>query len=194
VAANRGALVVTVAAGRPGPHELTDWDRRCGFGPDDDVMGARRLEDESALQHLGATPRWLDFLDRQYADWSSPDPIEVAEAIRELVRDAGLVASPLGLTHPDHVAVAAACFDVARTHSSVRWIVYEDAIYRAKDGESEAAVAGLRNDGLVLNPIEFPPASLKRVAIESYTTQLRGLGDLVQDAYLPERYWELGVR
>src|SRR5690349_10030993 len=111
VAAYPGALVVTVIAGRPGPHELTDWDGKCGFGQDDDVMGARRVEDAGAIERLGARPLWLDFLDRQYdPDWSSPDPARVADAIRPLINDAGVIASPLGLLHPDHIAVAEACF------------------------------------------------------------------------------------
>jgi LmbE family N-acetylglucosaminyl deacetylase len=192
VAGYPGALVVTVVAGRPGPHELTDWDGRCGFGPDDDVMGARRLEDDAALRHLGGIPVWLDFLDRQYADHSSsPDPDGVAEAIRPLIDDAGVVASPLGLLHPDHVAVAAGCFQVARSLPSLPWIVYEDAIYRATPGASDAATAQLRDAGLYLEPFEIAPATRKREAIESYVSQLKGLGDLVLDAYEPERYWTL---
>src|ERR1051326_50105 len=73
VAAHASAVVVTVVAGRPGPHELTGWRRRCGFGPDDGVVGARREEDAAAVRVLGASPVWLEFLDRQYAhDCSSP--------------------------------------------------------------------------------------------------------------------------
>ena len=187
-----GALVVTVVAGRPGPHELTDWDGKCGFGQDDDVMGARREEDDAALRHLGAIPVWLDFLDRQYArDWSSPDPYRIAEAIRPLLEDAGVVASPLGLLHPDHVAVAAGCLQVARSLPSLPWILYEDAIYRATPGASDEATAKLRDAGLYLEPFEIGPAARKREAIASYVSQLKGLGDLVLDAYEPERYWTL---
>jgi len=192
LASYTGALVVTVVAGRPGPHELTDWDRKCGFGQDDDIMGARRLEDDAALRHLGAIPVWLDFLDRQYApDWRSPDPDEVADAIRPLIDDAGLVASPLGLLHPDHVAVAAACFQLARSLPSLPWILYEDAIYRATSGASDAATAQLRARGFYLEPFQIAPAALKREAIGCYFSQLEGLGDLVLDAYEPERYWTL---
>jgi LmbE family N-acetylglucosaminyl deacetylase len=192
VAAYPGALVVTVIAGRPGPHELTDWDRRCGFGPEDDVMGARRLEDSAAIQRLGGRPLWLDFLDRQYSrGWSSPDPSEVADAIRPLLNDAGLVASPLGLEHPDHLAVAAGCFELARSLPSLPWILYEDAIYRATPGLLEAAAAKLRSAGLYLEPFEIPPTEHKRESIDCYASQLIGLDELVRDAYEPERYWSL---
>jgi LmbE family N-acetylglucosaminyl deacetylase len=192
VAAYPGALVVTVTAGRPGPHELTDWDGKCGFGPDDDVMGARRLEDAAAIEWLGGRSLWLDFLDRHYdPDWESPDPARVADAIRPLINDAGVVASPLGLLHPDHIAIASACFQLARSLPSLPWILYEDAIYRATDGATEAAAAKLRASGLYLEPFAIAPAERKREAIDCYTSQLQGLGDLILDAYEPERYWTL---
>ena len=190
LAAHPGALVVTVTAGRPGPHPLTDWDRQCGFAEGDDVVGARRREDQSALALLGATPRWLDFLDRQYADGKPPDAAEVASALRPIVELGALFASPLGLVHPDHVAVAAACVRLR----PARWIVYEDALYRAKAGETEAAVAALRNHRLDLERVDVPEAPAKRSAVASYTSQVRGLGELLEDAYRPERYWSLEFR
>jgi LmbE family N-acetylglucosaminyl deacetylase len=193
VAAHPSALVVTVIAGRPGPHELTDWDRQCGFGPDDDVMGARREEDAAAMRLLEATPMWLDFLDRQYAaEWTSPKPDEVAAALRPLAGEAALVASPLGMLHPDHVAVAQACFALAHTMHDLRWLVYEDAIYRATDGASSEATARLIAAGFTLKELAIPPAERKRKAIACYTSQVKGLGGLLEDAYRPERYWELG--
>ena len=102
-----------------------------------------------------------------------------------------LLASPLGLLHPDHVAVAAGCFQVARSLPSLPWILYEDAIYRATAGVSDEATAKLRDAGLYLEPFEIGPAARKREAIASYVSQLKGLGDLVLDAYEPERYWTL---
>ena len=195
VAGLPGSLVVTVIAGRPGPHELTDWDDRCGFGPGDDVMGARRQEDEAALRLLGATPMWLDFLDRQYAaGWSSPNPDAVAAALRPIAAGASLVASPLGMLHPDHVAVADACYAVARAMPEVRWVVYEDAIYRATAGATDAALARVEAEGFNLTDVAVAPAAQKRQAIDSYTSQVKGLGDLIEDAYRPERYWTLVAR
>lgn len=192
VAAHPGAIVVTVIAGRPGPHEVTDWDRRCGFGPNDDVIGARRDEDAAAVRMLGAVPMWLDFLDRQYmSDWSSPKPADVAAALRPLAATADLVASPLGMLHPDHVAVAEACFNVARAMPDVRWVVYEDAIYRATHGATDEATARLAVAGLSLEPMEVRPTSLKREAVARYTSQVIGLGELLDDAKRPERYWDL---
>jgi LmbE family N-acetylglucosaminyl deacetylase len=62
-----GAVVITVFAGRPPRRErVTPWDAAAGFGPGDDVVGARRMEDRRALGALGARPLWLPFLDAQY--------------------------------------------------------------------------------------------------------------------------------
>ena len=42
-----------------------------------------------------------------------------------------------------------------------------------------------------IKPFEIAPGGRKREAIECYFSQLQGLGDLVLDAYEPERYWTL---
>jgi len=194
VAAHPGALVVSVTAGRPGPHPLTEWDRRCGFSEGDDVVGRRRQEDEIALEHLGASALWLDFLDRQYADGKPPERDDVAAAIRAAVDGVELVASPLGLEHPDHLVTAQACFDVARSLPSVRWIIYEDAIYRSTPGAMEEVVSRLADAGYSLRPLQVESADAKRAAVTCYASQVHGLGGLLDDAYQPERYWDLVIK
>ena len=192
VAASGGAVVVTVTAGRPGLHPLTAWDRQCGFGPDDDVVGARRAEDEAALAELGACPLWLDFLDHQYGP--PPAHRQLVESLGGVVADqeATVVASPLGLFHEDHVMTAAACISAARQSRVARWLLYEDAIYRAVDGRAAAALGVLETSGWELDEVTVPPAGeRKRRAITLYTSQVRGLATQLDDAYLPERYWEL---
>jgi LmbE family N-acetylglucosaminyl deacetylase len=196
VSAHPGALVVTVTAGTPPPHPLTDWDRICGFAEGDDVSGARRSEDEAALKHLGARPAWLDFLDRQYMGGEPPARFDVALAIEAVLRDGGaeLVASPLGLGHPDHIVTAAACFDVARRLREPAWILYEDAIYRRNEDLAAEALSRLSADGYVLEPVPVAASAGKRAAVESYRSQVRGLGELLSDAFRPERYWKVVAR
>ena len=186
VVAHPGALVVTVAAGRPGPHPLTDWDRACGFVDGDDVVGARRDEDQAALGCFGARPQWLAYLDCQYAPVASH--FEVADAIDCVLsqRRADHVAMPLGLSHPDHVMTAAACRHVARRKPGLGWIVYEDVIYRRLVAERTAESFTLRDLAVPLVDI-----ARKRQAIERYPSQLMGLRDLWLDALEPERYWML---
>lgn len=197
VAAHPGAAVITVMAGRPGSHPLTEWDRTAGFAEGDDVVGRRQEEDEAALKQLGALPVWLEFLDGQYGQ--PPSRLEIADAIQEVILNTGasVVASPLGLVHEDHVMTASAGLEVARRMPGLRWLVYEDAIYRATSGKTEEALARVRDAGLVLEEAvrTFPPAGdFKRAAIDCYPSQLKALGDRWRDALEPERYWTVVAR
>ena len=199
MAAHPGAVVVTVTAGKPPPHRLTDWDRQCGFSEMDDVVQARRAEDAAAVEQLGARPRWLDFLDRQYVGGQPPSRVGIRSAIEAVItgrRDGapGMIASPLGLSHPDHVVTAAACFDLARAMPTMTWVVYEDAIYRATDGTTSEAVVRLAEAGFALEPLDVKASTRKRAAIDRYPSQLKGLGGLIGDAYKPERYWSVVSR
>jgi LmbE family N-acetylglucosaminyl deacetylase len=188
VLAHPATLVITVTAGKPGPHALTDWDGKCGFHDGDDVVGARRHEDAAALKVLGARHVWLDFLDHQYGPQA---PVaQIAAAIEQAVAGCDEVASPLGLGHDDHVLVAAACFEVARRHPDKRWVLYEDVIYRQTFGGTEQAIERLRQRGFAVEPVFYTlVGDVKPSAIIRYTSQLIGLGALVDDAYEPERYW-----
>jgi LmbE family N-acetylglucosaminyl deacetylase len=190
VLAHPRAVVVTVTAGRPGPHPLTDWDRKCGFRQGDDAVGTRRQEDEAALRALGARPVWLDFLDHQYAPEA---PVaEVAMAVESAVADFDVVASPLGLGHGDHLLTAAACLEVARRHPDKAWLLYEDVIYRQTVGGTDEALARVRDEGFELEEAAFLlDGGLKRAAIAAYGSQVRGLGGLLDDAFAPERYWKM---
>ena len=120
--------------------------------------------------------------------------VRVAFGVLEEVlqrNDGDLVASPLGLRHPDHLATAAACLEVALRRPALRWLLYEDAIYRADRGATEEAMGRVTESGFELEPVECVVDDRKRAAIDCYTSQLKGLGDLVRDAYEPERYWTL---
>ena len=145
-----------------------------------------------ALAHLKATPNWLDFLDHQYGP--EPDQRDVERAIEDLVLDASVIAVPLGIHHEDHLLVAAACRGVARGLPRTTWVVYEDVIYRATVGGTEERVAELRKQGFDLVPASFTPSAHKRGAVEAYASQVKGLGDLLLDAFEPERYWTMKVR
>ena len=188
--AHPGAVVITIAAGKPGPHALTDWDARCGFREGEDAVAARRREDEEALKVLRARATWLEFLDHQYGPHAPVS--EVTAAIEQAVTDFDLVASPLGLGHEDHLLTAAACRHVARRHREKRWVLYEDVIYRRTVGGTDDAIERLHGDGFTVEPVSFPVATdVKRAAIDAYPSQIRGLARLLDDAYQPERYWRI---
>ena len=84
LAAHPGAHVVTVYAGRPTeyPSPMGHWDALCGFVEGDEVHVARRAEDAAAMEVLGATPIWLDFVEHSYLD--RVDWIGGAEVVDEL--------------------------------------------------------------------------------------------------------------
>jgi LmbE family N-acetylglucosaminyl deacetylase len=201
IAAHRDALVATVMAGRPDPYPspLPEWDLQSRFRGGDDVVAVRRAEDTSALASLGARCAWLDFLDQQYAPAARPSPHAIANALADVVRASScdVVASPLGIVHPDHQLTAAACFELARRLPSLTWIIYADAPYKtAHPAQVDARVAALRADGFVLadsDPARIHADPRKQAAIECYATQLNAPMNW-NDALLPERYWSPAPR
>jgi LmbE family N-acetylglucosaminyl deacetylase len=198
IAGNPGAVVVTVMAGRPDsyPVPLPAWDRDSGFQPGDDVVATRRREDERALALLQAKPHWLDFLDHQYAPSVRPTPTAVADALASAIAsaDAELVASPLGIVHPDHVLTSAAALALATRIPTLAWLLYAEAPYKTEHAERVAPLVDhVRARGLEVTdaaPAQPLATALKSAAIECYRTQLRALPRW-RDALLPERYWWL---
>jgi LmbE family N-acetylglucosaminyl deacetylase len=200
IAESPGALVVTVFAGRPARYPaLTPWDAASGFEDGDDVVSARRDEDRRAARVLGAATAWLPFCDRQYGP---PEPASVvARVLRRVIEAARptCVMIPLGLFHEDHALTHAAALLVRQDLSRLRWVGYEDAIYRQIPGIRDARLHALRAAGVPLRPLApiGRGARLRKLeAVRCYESQLRamaspvGLGD--SDVHEPERYWALG--
>ena len=195
---HQGSTVITVFAGAPAAYDaLTPWDAASGFAAGDDVVAARRHEDEAALALLGARPVWLDFLDAQYAE--SPHPDAIAPALRDAIEatGAGIVVAPLGLFHSDHLLAAEAALLVARGVRRLSWFVYEDAVYRPKQDLTTQRLQALSRDGWLLSPLPLfrEAGQAKRAAVQAYPTQLKALGAPgghgYADAFEPERYFHL---
>lgn len=192
LAANPGALVVTVMAGAPPRGPLTPWDAQCGFADGDDVVAARRAEDAAALAVIGARERWLEFVDGQYR---IANPLaDVVAALDAAVREAApdRIVSPLGIGHDDHRLVAAAAWQVAR-RAELPWLVYLDQLY--DDMEIDRAIATARDAGIELVPIASPAPgdARKRAAMDRYTSQRYGIPYWLE-ALRSERYWTVGRR
>ncbi|HZZ95026.1 MAG TPA: PIG-L family deacetylase [Usitatibacter sp.] len=196
--AHPGAWVATVFAGVPGADvPLPEWDATCGFASAREAMLARREEDRAALALLGARSEWLDFPDAQYRD-RRPQP-GVADAIAAAIERARprLVAIPAGLFHDDHKAAHEAALEALRAHGAVRWLFYEDALYRRIEGLLGARLERLAEAGFVARRLPRAPfdAGRKRAAVERYASQLRGLASGGRpghrDLALAERYWSL---
>ncbi|MDX3907854.1 MAG: PIG-L family deacetylase [Pigmentiphaga sp.] len=190
----RSCQVITVFAGFPGDVPLTDWDRRCGFLTAEEAVRMRREEDAAALAELGAKPVWLDLLDAQYGGNHPPE--EVAQHLAPLIDrfQKGALAVPLGLFHSDHILTHEACMRLYDEHQELRWLFYEDALYRRLPGLLQQRLAELLQKGLRLTPVAGPrlPPRAKERAVSAYASQLRAFGKGgYEDTALPERYWKV---
>jgi LmbE family N-acetylglucosaminyl deacetylase len=196
-----GAQVITIFAAAPERDwPLTAWDHDCGFTSGHEAIAQRRDEDQGALAQLGSHARWLEFRDRQYV--RGPDGQDVqglSRAIGALVQtDAPhQVLLPLGLFHSDHVLASDAVLAVAQRFPDIRWIAYEDALYRRLPGLVQRRLHRIQTQGWDATPVELPGGRLerKRTAVACYTSQLRGLATAHRlghaDALARERYWAL---
>lgn len=219
IAAARDARVITIFAGTPpAGMPAPDWDRAAGFDTAEQSVRARRREDNRALGILGARPVWLDFWDGQYGRRHTPG--EIADGLEPMlqVQSGGLVVAPLGLFHSDHVLAHEACRKVmqaacARTSapgaphvpepgcrapapsSSLRWLYYEDAIYRRLPGVLQQRLAECLRAGLNATPVYLPGSQhlgRKSCAVNAYLSQVQMFReDQLCDLCAPERYWSL---
>ena len=204
IGANPGAHVMTLFAGTGrDPARSTDWDAACGFKSAGESLAARRLEDDAALELLGATPWRLDFADDQYRRSNETvDVDDLPAAIQQaLIRfNPAVVVIPMGLFHRDHVLAHEAALPLLRSEARRRrWLAYEDAFYRRIPGLLQQRLFALANAGFLATPVRPAESggeiAIKRRAVQCYASQLRGLrspgrpGHL--DALAPEGYWKL---
>ena len=215
IAACDDAMVVTVFAGEPAPAlGAPEWDLAAGFSSGAQAVRARRQEDGRALRLLGAEPVWLDFLDGQYGERRNAVDIAVRLGSLLSLQKRATIVAPMGVYHPDHVLVNAACMllreAVAVDHSALavaddeapapapqQWLFYEDAIHRRMPGALQSRLAGWWQEGLIVAPVHLPLShpqyqSRKAQAVEAYESQLRLFNaEQLADISVPERYWTL---
>jgi LmbE family N-acetylglucosaminyl deacetylase len=203
-----GSTVITVFAGRPPayPAEPTDWDALGGFVAGDDIVAVRRQEDRSALEILGAVPRWLEFSDHQYlASADRPRPEHIAPDLAAAIDDVGpsAVFLPMGLANPDHGVTHDAGLLVRDgmldSQGAPAWFCYEDAGYKHIPGILAHRVSKLFRSGLWPTPAVVPvqlDTQAKRSAIFAYKSQVAPLQrdhslDERLAANVPEQFWRL---
>jgi len=201
IARHPGAMVITIFAGAPKTWgEPTDWDAASGFASGENAVARRRKEDREALSVLGATPLWLPFLDRQYGGSADSSEITAALDTALAVAQPDIVAIPLGLWHSDHGLAHQAAIALIPRRPHVRWLAYEDAIYRRfRDSGLAERAHDLHAFGIMTDPLPpgEPASPVKRLSIGCYRSQLRALTGEGRpgwvDALAPERYWALHV-
>lgn len=186
-------LILTVFGGIPDRYgELTEWDESCGFAEGDDVVTLRREEDAGAAAHLGATARWLEFVDSQYR-MEDPAVADIADRIASVATEIGAdtIALPLGIQHEDHRLTHDACMRLLRDHIVLArtWVAWIDIPYRLwfADQVTER-LESLRQQGFQLAPSEFAMTEAKRAALADYASQAKGLGQAaMENATRPEQ-------
>lgn len=196
VAAHPGVVVITVFAGAP-DGAAGAWDRfTTGRESAHEALSMRREEDSDALGRLGAVPVWLELLDGQYEADKDRDrrPIidEVARALDAL--GPGAVVAPMGLFHPDHIAVADACLLLALERAE-EFYLYLDMPY----AQAFPARVAERLDRLALRVEELTPfepvdPAAKQRAVGAYGSQMRlvkGVAGFEASMTDSERYWRV---
>lgn len=186
-------LILTVFGGIPDRYgELTDWDESCGFAEGDDVVALRRVEDSAAAADVGATARWLDFVDSQYRS-EDPAASDIADRVASVATEIGAdtIALPLGIQHEDHRLAHNACALLMRDHADLarNWVAWVDVPYRLFfPGQVADRLESLRQQGFQLTPSEFSMTDAKRAALAAYASQAKGLGEAaMENATQPEQ-------
>ncbi len=202
--AHPGAVVATLFAASPASYTdpLNEHDAACGFRPGDDTMAVRRIEDEQALQAVGATPRWLPLCQNSHVERADPlaVPDGAVDAIVAVIDDVrpSCVVAPLGLSHVDHQACHASALAAREAVGSGLWLWYSDLPYVFIPRVLAARFRALHEAGLVASPAgptTAPDLGAKWRAFEQYSTQvsvLDGLWDLRERlTRTAEQYWEI---
>jgi len=190
IAGYPGMHIATVCTAVPPAVAATEYDRNCGFVSADQGIRVRAGEDLAALKILGAKQVRLGFWDSQYG--APLDVGAVAEAIEKAAVDLELdrLFAPLGLAHPDHVAVNRAALTLVRQFREV-WM-YEEI--PARVWWPEQAIRAVHR----LKDLHFEPRfdfagtgemPVKKRAVSMYKSQLWALDP--HCLYVPERMWRI---
>lgn len=153
-------LIVTVCAGIPAEGiPAGGYDASRGFKTAAEAMRARRTEDHEAADFIGADVLHLPVVDDQYADRLVDRDEQILEALRPVLATAGKFLAPLGIRHPDHLAVARAMR--GRAH-----LLYEEIPYRYLWPDAVPISTG------ALSTIDFSTCLAKQRAISCYRSQM----------------------
>ena len=207
VAANPGTPVVTVFAGAPDVIRNAGWNfTTTGLASAIDAITLRRGEDERAMSLLGAEPVWLELFDAEYVDGPQNEDI-LALVLRQVALDRGLASmvAPLGMFHPDHLAVSNAALRLAVIRD-VTLYLYADMPYaqtypglvdpRLAEVGRVAAEHGASVEVVPLEPV-IPTSGIKAEVVEAYASQLGpvrdGLAGFEASLTAPEPFWRVDV-
>jgi LmbE family N-acetylglucosaminyl deacetylase len=114
---------------------------------------------------------------------------EIRHRIHALAIESDVVLIPLGVSHPDHVIVAAEALMACERHGAL--YVYEDLPYRVQFPDQVAATLASRlNDEWIMecvDPFARSIIEIKTAAVECYRSQLSP--EMRRWCLVPERLW-----
>lgn len=192
IGAQLDVTVMTIFGGMPSSSDmLTAYDKACGFGSSREAVLVRRREEMRAMNVLGSESVVHDFPDHQYGVDVEEMREEIRDCIRVVARESDVVLVPLGISHPDHLIVAAESLEAVRGHGAA--FVYEEQPYRVQFPEQVAATLAVReHDGWELHLDDSFNRSIieiKSAAVECYRSQLSP--EMRRWCLTPERLWRL---
>lgn len=182
-------MVVTVFAGLPDRSVSTPYDSGCGHETSAAAVKARRAEDQAACYVVQASAAHCDLLDDQYRNGH---PMGVIDELCSRIAGSTHVVAPLGICHPDHLAVS----DAALSCGFDNLWLYEELPYRVhRPDAAHARLDELAELGVKLEFDSLPAGdvTIKQAAARCYQSQVHASGDLGNEhAWLvPERYWRV---
>lgn len=191
LAGRPGSLVVTVCTAPPPEHRVcTSVDANCGFANAGQAMAARQQEDTLACWLLQAHQHHLGHVDQQYGRQLLP--AAVAADLVAVLPAGAVVVGPLGLAHPDHIAVAEAMRLALEARGDLEPWVYEDLPSRVLWPEQVPERLGWWR-AMGYDPVHADlggaALSAKEAAVRAYRSQLWALD--LHTVLVPERHWRL---
>lgn len=197
---------MTVFAGAPSIQRYDGWNYvTTGEASAHRAIQRRRSEDAAAMAVLGASPYWIDLWDSQYVEGRGQDVELVQASIRDVlerIRPRSVIV-PIGIHHPDHLAVADACLDLAGASElstpALSWYGYLDMPYAQSYPDEVAprlaAVLARANLELVQCEPFRPSTDVKERVAGLYCSQRDHVrGDhpgFEQSMTDPERFWAI---
>jgi LmbE family N-acetylglucosaminyl deacetylase len=188
--------VLTVATHAPREPMSTDFDQRSGFSSAREACYRRRMEDRAACAVLGASPVHLGMVDGQYGT-----PLDAHDVAGRLLAtlieiQPAVIVAPLGLVHPDHLAVAEACRLLLADGAEADWWLYEDqpsrVLYPETVDDALTVWRRVLSEDLGVLTLDFLGTSdldRKEEAVRCYASQLWALD--LHAVLCPERMWRV---